>query len=426
MAQAVPARLDAHFGVDPPATERMQVLAQGLAPSAVPADIRITVYEDLTAIERDWRAFEPHADGTVFQSFDWLATWQRLIGARNSVRPAIVVGRDVSGSILFLLPLAVRAAGLAREFAWLGTDLCDYNAPLLAPSFSERFDRARFMTLWHDITDIVQSHPRLGFDFIHLSKMPETVGAQPNPMRHLGGTVNPSGAYLTHLTGDWETFYTTKRSSATRRRDRTKRKKLAEFGEVKLINPESEGDIAITLDTLMVQKAKSFARMGVANLFAKPGYAEFYRALATNPATRHLVHVSHLDVGATVAAVNLGLTSRGCYYHLLASYDDGEVSRFGPGAAHLHDLMHQAIDRGFKVFDFTIGDERYKRDWCDTELKLFDYIVASTWRGVLVAMPMLAMQRLKRWIKQTPVLWNAFSTVRAFAGSVAGRFRRQA
>ena len=44
------------------------------------------------------------------------------------------------------------------------------------------------------------------------------------------------------------------------------------------------------------------------------------------------------------AAVNLGLTWRGCYYHLLASYDDGELSRFGPGAAHLHELLHQAID----------------------------------------------------------------------------------
>ena len=254
--------------------------------------------------------------------------------------------------------------------------------------------------------------------------MPETVGAQQNPMRHLGGTMTPSGAYLTHLTGDWETFYTTKRSSATRRRDRTKRKRLGELGEVKFVNPESDSETLRTLDTLMAQKARWFAHMGVVNLFAKPGYAEFYRALASDPATRHLVHVSRLDVGATAAAVNLGLTYRDCYYHLLASYDDGEVSRFGPGAAHLHDLLHYAIDRGLRIFDFTIGDERYKRDWCDTELKLYDYIAAATWRGALVAMPMLAAQRLKRWIKQTPVVWNAFSAARAFIGSLARRFRR--
>ncbi len=180
----------------------------------------------------------------------------------------------------------------------------------------------------------------------------------------------------------------------------------------------SDGEVAGTLETLMAQKARAFGHMGVANLFAKPGYAEFYRALAIDPATRHLVHVSRLDVGAIPAAINLGLTYRNCYYHLLASYDDGEVSRFGPGAAHLHDLLHQAIDRGYRVFDFTIGDERYKRDWCDIELKLFDFIAADSWRGALVAMPMLAMQRLKRWIKQTPVLWSSFSAVRTFAGSL--------
>ena len=419
MAQAVPARLDAHFGVDPPAADR----TQARSPAAALGDIRITVHEDLSAIEQGWRAFEPHADGTVFQNFDWLATWQRLIGVRNGVRPAIVVGRDGTGTILFLLPLAVCSAGFARELIWLGSELCDYNAPLLAATFSARIDAKCFTALWATIAHGLQDNPRLHYDFIKLEKMPETVGAQQNPMRHLGGTMTPSGAYLTHLTGDWETFYTAKRSSATRRRDRTKRKRLGELGEVKFVNPASDSEILRALDMLMAQKARSFARMGVGNLFARPGHAEFYRALASDPATRHLVHVSRLDVGATAAAVNLGLIYRDCYYHLLASYADGEVSRFGPGAAHLHELLHYAIDRGLRIFDFTIGDERYKRDWCDTELKLYDYIEPATWRGALVAMPMLAKLRFKRWIKQTPVLWNAFSGARAFIGSLAQRFR---
>ena len=418
MAQAVPARLDMHFGVDPPAADRAQ--ARSLAALG---NIRIAVYENLSAIERDWRAFEPHADCTVFQSFDWLATWQRHIGARNGVRPAIVVARDGEGTILFLLPLAVRPAGFARELTWLGSELCDYNAPLLAATFSTRIDARRFMALWENIARCLQDNPRLHYDSIILTKMPETVGAQQNPMRHLGGTINASGAYLTHLTGDWETFYTAKRSSATRRHDRSKRRRLAEFGEVKFVNPAGDSETLRTLDALMAQKARWFARMGVANLFAKPGYAEFYRALATDPATRHLVHVSRLDVGATAAAVNFGLTYRDCYYHMLASYDDGEVSRFGPGAAHLLDLLHLAIDREFRIFDFTIGDERYKRDWCDTELKLYDFIAAATWRGALVALPMLAAQRLKRRIKQTPVVWNLFSAGRALFGSLVRQFR---
>ncbi len=420
MANAIPVHLDAHFGVDPPAADG----APALSPAAVPGDIRLAAYEDLSAIERDWRAFEAHADGTVFQCFDWLAAWQRHIGVRTGVRPAIVVGSDPAGAILFLLPLSVHSAGVMRELTWLGSDLCDYNAPLLAPAFAERFDRARFLSLWANITQCLQSNPRLQYDCINLTKMPEMVGAQPNPMLALRVTVTPSGAYLAHLAGDWKTFYEGKRSSTNRRRDRTKRRKLADHGEVRLINPESDSEILRTVDTLMEQKARSLARMGVGNLFARPGHAEFFRAVATDPAYRHLVHVSRLDVGTTAAAVNLGLTYRNCYYHLLASYDDGELSRFGPGVVHLHELLHQTLDRGFHVFDFTIGDERYKHDWCDTELKLYDHISAATWRGALVAMPMLAIRRLKRWIKQTPALWKVASFGRSLIGSVALRFRR--
>ena len=79
MAEAVPARLDAHFATDP-AVNRAPAL-----PAAAVSDVRIAIYDDLRAIERDWRAIEPQADGTVFQCFDWLAAWQRTIGVREGV-----------------------------------------------------------------------------------------------------------------------------------------------------------------------------------------------------------------------------------------------------------------------------------------------------------------------------------------------------
>ena len=348
MALAVTEKLDARSVIDRPPTAE---LADVASPPMVPDEIQLAVYDELSAIEQDWRAFERQADCTVFQTFDWLSTWQRHIGTLNGVRPAIVVGRDVAGGIVFIMTLSTRPSGFARELARLGTELCDYNAPLLAPHFSERIDRARFMALWERVTQCLQDHPRLQFDYVNLTKMPEMVGPQKNPMLYLPAAMNPNGAYLTHLAGDWDAFYTAKRSSTTRRRDRTKRKRLAEFGEVKCVNAETESAILGALDILMTQKARLFAHMGVADLFAKPGHVEFYRAMAAGPTTRHLVHMSTLNVGTTPAAVNLGLTHRDRYYHLLASYDDGEVSRFGPGAAHLHDLLHLAIDRGFRISD---------------------------------------------------------------------------
>ena len=126
-----------------------------------------------------------------------------------------------------------------------------------------------------------------------------------------------------------------------------------------------------------------------------------------------LTHVSRLDVGKTSAAANLGLTFRDSYYLVLSSYHDGELSRFGPGRAHLHELLRHAIDRGFARFDFTVGDESYKRDWSDTELQLYDYLAAETAKGWLVVTMTLAYRRTKRFIKQTPILWTIFSKLRS-------------
>jgi CelD/BcsL family acetyltransferase involved in cellulose biosynthesis len=420
MAQAIHARLNA--AVEPgraPASEA----ARARAPEGVFEDIRFSVHEDFGSLAAEWRAFERDADGTVFQTYEWLACWQRHVGVRRRVRPAIVLGRDGDG-VLFLFPLSVRPVGLARTLEWLGSDLCDYNGPLLAPRFAEHVDNARFRKLWAAIAQCLQHDARLSYDVVRLTKMPERIGDQPNPLLALGVTEHPSRAYLTQLAGSWEEFYAAKRSSSTRRRDRTKRKRLGDLGDVRLVTPEADDEIVRTLYVLMAQKARSFARMGVANLFANPGYAEFYRALATDAASRKLTHVSRLDVGDTAAAINLGLIHRGRYYHLLASYDDGEVSRFGPGAAHLHDLMQYAIEHGCNVFDFTIGDEGYKRDWSDTVLTLYDHVAAVTMRGALVALPLNVAQRLKRWIKQTPALWAWFSRGRALVGALRCRLHR--
>ena len=393
-----------------PAAERSET-----APALARRSIRLSFCDDLAEIENEWRQFEQVADCTVFQTFDWLAAWQRNIGVRRGVRPALIVGRRADGGLLCIIPLAIEL-GLVRRLTFLGSDLCDYNAPLLAVDFGAA--AGDFRCVWAEICQLVQSQAQLGFDLVELTKMPEAVGSQPNPFCALNVGLHPSGAHLTHLKGSWEEFYQAARSSATRRRDRSKRKKLGEIGEVRFVNPQDRDEIARTLDVLIEQKSNAFAHMGVPNLFAPAGHRDFYLDLATN--TRPMVHVSRLDVGSIWASTNLGLIFRGCYYYVLASYDDGEVSRFGPGAAHLRDLFSKAIGSGLTVFDFTVGDESYKREWADTTLKLYDYAAAAKPRGWPSAMLILARRGLKRGIKQNPALWRLVSRARVALAALRG------
>jgi CelD/BcsL family acetyltransferase involved in cellulose biosynthesis len=171
------------------------------------------------------------------------------------------------------------------------------------------------------------------------------------------------------------------------------------------------------MTVLIEQKARSLARMGAPNIFARPGWREFYTAVAANPRTRDLVHVSRLDAGSTFTAINLGIVFRDSYYHVLVSHDDGEAARFGPGVAHLRELLRYAIERGLRHFDFTIGDERYKLEWSDHKVPLYDHVAAATMRGAMARPVVVGHRRLKRFIKQNEKLWSAFSRLRAALGS---------
>jgi CelD/BcsL family acetyltransferase involved in cellulose biosynthesis len=195
---------------------------------------------------------------------------------------------------------------------------------------------------------------------------------------------------------------------------------MEEHGEIGFVTTEQAADARRTLEILMQQKTRALARRGIADMFARRGWREFFLDLATNPKTRPLVHVSSVHVGGNPVAANFGIMFGGCYYHVLASYcEESAVAHFGPGALHLRELLKYAIGRGLQRFDFTIGDERYKLEWSDSSLKLYDHAAAATWRGWPARCASAVRRRLKRVIKQTPWMWKVVSGARNARGAFA-------
>src|SRR5262249_13122745 len=127
------------------------------------AGLEISIAHDPASVEAEWRDFEKCADHTAFQTFDWLAAWPRHIGARKNIVPAIVLGRHIDGHLLFILPLAVTRRSGVRKLTWLGWDLSDYNAPILAQDFALHMGAARFLAAWRVITELLRKDRRLPF-----------------------------------------------------------------------------------------------------------------------------------------------------------------------------------------------------------------------------------------------------------------------
>jgi CelD/BcsL family acetyltransferase involved in cellulose biosynthesis len=385
------------------------------------SDIEIQILGDLAEAASEWKNFEAQAECTPFQTFGWLEKWQRHIGTRAGTLPAIVFGRDQAGEILFILPLAIEARDTLRRLMWLGSELGDYNAPLLCQNFDRHPAADGFAAVWDSVVKMLHADPRFRFDLVDLQKMPEMVGAHKNPFLRLTVLPNRSGAYVATLGRSWDEYYAARRSSSTRKTARRKQRQLEEHGTLRFLGVLDPVESARTLETLIEQKSRYFARLGVENIFERPGYRDFYLDLVTDAQVRALGSISRLDVGETIAATSFGLQFRDSYYLNLSSYYDGELSRFGPGRVHLHELLRDAIERGFQSFDFTIGDEPYKLDWSDIKLTLYDHIAASSIRSWPTVLATVMSRRLQRYIKQTPVLWRAVTKIRALAGRVNAR-----
>ena len=194
-------------------------------------------------------------------------------------------------------------------------------------------------------------------------------------------------------------------------------------GELRFVTSKHINDSQASLTALFTQKSRWFARMGLPDLFGKPGHTEFFRAIAGQE--NGLVHVSRLDVGSNCVAATFGLLFRGCFYQILVSYDHALAS-LAPGTAQLHEVMRYAIGQGWDRFDFTIGDEPFKLEWCDEKLALYDHVAAGGWLGRIATAQTILKSRLKRYIKNSGLSRKLLLQIRGIPNSIISVIRGRA
>lgn len=374
--------------------------------------VLLSVHNEFSSVEAVWRRFEKVADGFAFQTFDFLETWFEHIGSKADIELQIVVAWGSKAKPLMILPLGIELTGSMRKLLWLGGDLNDYNGPLLAPNFLEHVAPGEFSKLWEDIQAVLPA-----YDIAELMRQPAMIDDQPNPFLELDTKLNASGAHMTSMGGDFDAYYDEKRNSKAKRHFRSRRKKLEEMGETVYVHPKSAKDIEASVEKLVELKSAALKAMGANDFLAKPGYADFYKALTLKSGSEGIAHVSHMEVAGDYVAGNWGLVHKGRFYYLLASYDGPKFGRFAPGVQALVETMKWAVGRGVDTFDFTIGDERYKHEWCETKIELHDHLSAETVKGRVALIRARILLTAKRTIKQTPLLWESFTKLREKFGA---------
>ncbi len=380
-------------------------------------DIAFETFGDPAALAHLWRAFETDAAGHVFQTYDYVAAWVRHVAAARGIEPRIVVARAGSGRLLAILPLGVGRRMGVRVLSWLGGDQSDYHCGL--------FDRA-FLAGLHDDPAAAEAFRRAavaaasaGADVVRFTRQPAAIDGLSNPFAGPGALDHASQAHETRLEGSFEAYYTAKRGKSSRRIDKRKLDKLTSLGPLRLVDATDPGEIRRIMAALVAMKRDSLAARGISDIFGEPGVRDFYEAIAQTAAAGGPAHVAALYCGDDIAACSWGLVHGRRYYYVLHTYAGGEIGRCSPGKHLMYHLMQWAIARGVDAFDFTVGDEPYKAEWCEVSQPLRDTVASLSARGSGLAMALHAGATAKRVIKTTPILWRGAEALRRRLGPVA-------
>ena len=183
---------------------------------------------------------------------------------------------------------------------------------------------------------------------------------------------------------------------------RRKRKRLSELGNLRFIIAENKSEIDKITNTMIKQKRRRFRETGVFDIFKIKEYRNFYRKLNQDLGFLGKVHVSALYLDEKIISTHWGFISSDCFYYIMPTYEGESFIKFSPGRLLLENLIKWSIEKGIRVFDFTIGNEDYKYRWGNSVITLSESVNPVTFKGVIFSL----FLKLKYKIKKMTLVGN--------------------
>jgi CelD/BcsL family acetyltransferase involved in cellulose biosynthesis len=277
----------------------------------------------------------------AFQGADVLAVWGETIGAARGVAPVFTAVTDAEGRPLLLLPLGIERRHGLRVLTFLDGGVADYNAPVVFPA-AAAWSAHTTRSVWQALLKALPP-----FDVAVLDKMPERVGALPNPLSALATLRHAASGHALSLSGTWEDFAKTR---LPRRQDSSrKRRRLEKLGMLTFDVAETPEQCEAFLEAMIHQKTRRFRDTGVADDFDKPGYRAFFPAMTHRFAGRPPLHLSVLKLDDTILAAHWGYVAGDRFYYLMPSFEGGDWIRYSAGRLLIEHLIEWSYARGLAV-----------------------------------------------------------------------------
>jgi CelD/BcsL family acetyltransferase involved in cellulose biosynthesis len=372
------------------------------------SDWRVRVV-GLDAAEHDWRALEAEGLATPYQRFDWVKAYAAHVLAAEGTRLALVQVQGADSELVAIMPFEIRRSAGLTTAAFVGGKHANFHMPVFDREFAARLDADGARALLAQAATAIG-----GIDAFLLRCQPVTWDGLANPIALLDSRPSPSQAYKLTLSSDCEATLQASMSSHARKKHKNKRARFAELGPSRMLLADSDVDKERTLAAFFRQKGQRFADQGIADPFASPAVRGFIRSASGLDGGTASLRIAGLELNGALVATYVGAVHQRRFSGMATSFEpDPTITKVSPGEILLIELIKHECRAGMGVFDLGVGEARYKTTICNQTEDLVDSFVAISARGRLAAGLARLAQRLKSWIKRSPVASRALARLRA-------------
>lgn len=383
---------------------------------------RTVCFSDIHAALPLWQSDEPSVYG-VAQSALWSKHWQQ------NVNPdCVVLALFIDERPALLLPLEVVKQGKATIARFAGGSHANCNFPVLFISAASQINNSHIADL---IACFKKARPDI--DLISLTRqMPNWLGYE-NPLLGLNHQLNPNPALMASLPDKFDTVLERGNAARRRKKHRHHARRYEAAGAWRVYMAATEAESSAAFDAFFAMKSKRLASQGIANSFADHGIEPFLKQLFSDPDNhrqrqyrlhilevankpRAIIGCAYWQLPAINAQASTASQQRGVTVEFTAFADD-DLASASPGDFLFHESVASAIEQGLDFFSFGIGEEKYKRDWCDIELPLYDSHIAVSTKGRLSAGLQKMRSALITRIKNNRHLWALVKKLRQTIGA---------
>jgi CelD/BcsL family acetyltransferase involved in cellulose biosynthesis len=376
--------------------------AMEAAPRALPAD-----HAGLSASVADGVAFAAYAEfcrSALFapaQSPTWILNW-----ARHAEADSVLATLSAEGQPVFSLALEVTSSGPFRVARFMGGRHANGNFAAADPSWLTKADGAAIRSM---LAAVASARPDI--DLVALERLLPDLDGIANPLASLPHFPSPNLSLAVGLAGGFDALLSRASGKRKRKKHRAQTRKFEAVGSQRRIEARTADEVNRLLDAFFEMKEFRFRKMGIANVFGEPEVRAFFRALFVEALSDDKPSFVLHGLGKLRAVT--GSSSSGkrliCEFGAIA---DDDLAHTSPGDFLFFDNIEEACESGFDVYDFSVGDEPYKRLWCDIETQHFEVLIPLTLKGRALALVLQQGARLKACIKNSPTIWKLTKVLR--------------